>query len=128
MTRIVVPISNPTQAHRPRIMRWAWKDYEDGQLEAARPLSGLNFRGVAGPSSLGLWVVINHAVLGEIVWIVLSSVKDADCDAAIIAGNLACAVLIHPNALCASVDASLAKVVRSRSSDEVLCFKISPKV
>jgi len=75
-------------------MCWAWKDYEDGQLKAARVPRGLNFRGIAGSSSLSLRVVVNYAVLGEVVWIVPSSVKDTDCDAAIIAGNLACAVLI----------------------------------
>jgi hypothetical protein len=103
-------------------MRGAWKDYKDGQLEAARALRGLDFRGVSGPSSLRLWVVVNYAVFGEIVWIVPSSVKDTDCDAAIIASNLACAVLIHPNPLRAPVDASLAKVFWSRSCDEVPCF------
>jgi hypothetical protein len=109
-------------------VRWAWKDYEDGQLEAARVLCGLNFRTISGSSSFRVWVVVNYAVLGKIIWIVPSSVKDTDCDTAIIAGNLACAVLIHPNPLCAPVDASLAKVFWSRFCDEVPCFKINPKV
>jgi hypothetical protein len=55
-------------------------------------------------------------------------VKDADCDAAIIAGNVGCAVLIHPNPLCTPIDASLAKVFWSCFCDEVPYFKISPKV
>ena len=99
-----------------------------GNSKAARVPRGLDFRGIAGSSSLRLQVVVNYAVLGEIVWIVPSSVKDTDCDAAIVAGNLACAVLIHPNSLCASVDTSLAKVFCSRSSNEMPCFKVRRKV
>jgi len=109
-------------------MRWAWKDYEDGQFATACVLGGLDFTTIPGSSSLRLWVVVNYAILGEIVWIVPSSVKDTDCDAAIIAGNLACVVLIHPNPLCAPVDTSLAKIFCSRSRDKIPCFKISPKV
>src|SRR5262249_15198364 len=100
----------------------------DRQLEAARALCGLDFGSISGSSSFRLWVVINDAVFGEIIWIVLSSVKDADRDAAIIAVDLACAVLIHPNSLRAPVDASLAKVFWSRSCDKGACFKISPEV
>jgi hypothetical protein len=109
-------------------MRWARKDYEDGQLEAARALRGLDFGAISDPSSLCVWIVVNHAVLREVVWVVPSGVKDTDSDAAIIASNLACAFLIHPNALCAPVDASLPKFFWSRSCDEVPSFKISPKV
>src|SRR6516225_5178121 len=103
-------------------MRWAREDYEDRQLEAARALCGLDFGNISGSSSFRLWIVINYAVFREIIWIVPSSVKDTDCDAAVIASNLACAVLIHPNPLRAPVDASLAKVFWSRSCDEVPCF------
>src|SRR5262249_21108271 len=75
-----------------------------------------------------IWVVVNYAIIREIIWIVPSSVKDTDCGAAIIASNLACAALIHPNPLCASVNASLAKIFWFHPCNEVPCFEFSPKI
>ena len=71
-------------------MRWAREDYEDRQLKAARTLCGLDFGSISGSSSFRLWIVVNYAVFREIIWIMPSSVKDADCDAALIAVDLAC--------------------------------------
>ena len=55
-------------------MGWAWQYHENGQLRAARILRGFDFRAISCPS-VRFGVVVDYAVLGEVIGIVLSSVQ-----------------------------------------------------